>query len=141
MEGKEGEGIEREGKKGREERGREGEMGRGGRKRERGGGGGRGRQERERREREGGKREVKTVIILSYTPTEEAKRFEDGLQEQKDFLSIQRKYVRLLCDLKHVYIYIYMCVHVLLPIPLATLCTCSTLQRRYCRLKFDLVET
>ena len=111
MEGKEGEGIEREGKKGREGRGREGEMGRGGRRRERGGGGGRGRQERERREREGGKREVKTVIILSYTPTEEAKRFEDGLQEQKDFLSIQRKYVRLLCDLKHVYIYIYTCVY------------------------------
>ena len=30
----------------------------------------------------------------SLLPTEEAKRFEDGLQEQKDFLSIQRKYVR-----------------------------------------------
>ena len=33
-------------------------------------------------------------------PTEEAKRFEDGLQEQKDFLSIQRKYVRSnICDI------------------------------------------
>ncbi len=27
---------------------------------------------------------------------EEAKRFEDGLQEQKDFLSIQRKFVSLI---------------------------------------------
>ena len=27
-------------------------------------------------------------------PSEEAKRFEEGLQEQKDFLYIQKKYVR-----------------------------------------------
>ena len=40
-----------------------------------------------------------------HSSTEEAKRFEDGLQEQKDFLSIQRKYVRLLHDLKHAYMY------------------------------------
>lgn len=33
-------------------------------------------------------------IFTIYFLLEEAKRFEDGLQEQKDFLYIQRKYVR-----------------------------------------------
>lgn len=44
---------------------------------------------RERERKRGGS-------YYSFLPAEEAKRFEDGLQEQKDFLSIQRKYVRLL---------------------------------------------
>ena len=32
-------------------------------------------------------------MVLSYTLTEEAKKFEDGLQEAKDFFSIQKKHV------------------------------------------------
>jgi len=32
-------------------------------------------------------------MVLSYTFTEEAKKFEDGLQEAKDFFSIQKKHV------------------------------------------------
>ena len=31
--------------------------------------------------------------MILFNCVEEAKRFEDGLQEQKDFLYIQRKYV------------------------------------------------
>ena len=35
-----------------------------------------------------------TIVLVS--TSEEAKRFEDGLQEHKDFLAIQRKYVSLI---------------------------------------------
>lgn len=35
------------------------------------------------------------VCVFVCVCTEEAKRFEEGLQEQKDFLYIQKKYVRI----------------------------------------------
>ena len=48
--------------------------------------------ERERQRERERERERETIFIF-HDLTEEAKRFEDGLQEQKDFLYIQRKYV------------------------------------------------